>query len=129
MKFIFYLFSFSLYLIGFDFEYKGNIALDYKEFDYDMPYIDDKFQKTTLAEIELFKNSDEFTIFTKLESLRDDDENITKYNERNFLTERTSFKLIDSAITNVTPIDNNSDLIGDNSITINSKLLYLQNVL
>jgi len=54
-------------------------------------------------------------------TLKDKAGNITKYNERNFTTASNNFVLNDFNITNITPVDNNSSLIGDNNITVQFK--------
>ncbi len=54
-------------------------------------------------------------------TVKDKDGNITEYNERSFITMGNSFELNDFNITNITPVDNNSNLIGDDKVTIKFK--------
>ena len=58
-----------------DIEYKGNIGIDYKKFDYSTPYAKDKNQKTILGEVELTKSYEDIILFSKIEALDEVDKN------------------------------------------------------
>ena len=64
-------------------DYKGNIGLDYKNFNYDIPNVANKTQKTFLSQIELKKLFDNSEVFLKLEALKDFDDDNRKYSKIN----------------------------------------------
>jgi hypothetical protein len=66
-------------------EYKGDISLVYKKFDYSIHYVKNKEQKTILVNVELKKNFDDMVLFGRFESLADEKDNNRKYNKLNEL--------------------------------------------
>ena len=77
------LFFITLKANSLDIDYKGSMGLDYKKFNYDIPFVDDKTQKTFLGQIELKKLFDNSEVFLKVEALKDFDDENRKYSKVN----------------------------------------------
>ena len=85
MKFLVYLTLLFISLNASDIQYKGNIGLDYKKFDYSIPFVKNKEQKALMGEIELKKEYDDTILFTKIEALKDKDDKERSYIKTNEL--------------------------------------------
>jgi len=83
MKIILGLLFILNFIDAIDIDYKGNIQADYKKFNYNIPFVKDKNQKTILAQIELEKTVDNSIYFLKFEALKDIDQKDRKYNKLN----------------------------------------------
>jgi len=79
MRYLLSILFISSTLIASELEYKGNIGIDIKKYNYNISFLKQKTQKTIEANIELKKTYEEVVLFTKIESIKDIDKSTRKY--------------------------------------------------
>lgn len=91
------LFLYILTLYANDFQIKGNTGIDYKYFNYDSKYIENKEQKTLELQFELKQTFDNNIFFTKVETIKDfedKDRQYIKFNELYYKYQSDNYDLI-----------------------------------